>query len=247
MQKRHCIILLLVLIFSCSKRSTEKEILVEAKLEMNIPIAEKMRFKFYADSSYIFSVERMEFNHKIAEEFSGRCFLKNDTIIFNPFPFKYIETEKAVIKNGFIDFLIENSVWRLEITKNETHIKNKLNFDKLNDYAIFPYTSSIKSEYVSHELNQHELELTKKLVISSFEENKSHVKKESDYFKQCVAVKNAQNEIEVWVNCFCKTSFRKDDFKFRLINMDDGGKCNILVKLNVTKDKIIQFNIAGRG
>ena len=58
-------------------------------------------------------------------------------------------------------------------------------------------------------------------------------------------VKNANNEIEVWISCYCKNSFNKNGYKFYQIEVNDGGNCNILIKINITKERITELAIAG--
>jgi len=203
-------------------------------------------FKYYSDSTYTFYLKSIEFDYEKVEKFRGSCHLKNDTLYFTPFEFKPTKSEKAILKNNFIEFIGKYSSYRLEIKKNNTKIKSKLNFKKIRDFAVFTYyPESEKSNYKPYDLNQSELEKANKILEKCFEENKSKLRNSTEYVKQCVAVKNANNEIEVWISCYCKNSFNKNGYKFYQIEMNDGGNCNILIKINITKETISELAIAG--
>jgi len=45
-----------------------------------------------------------------------------------------------------------------------------------------------------------------------------------NYSKQCIATKNRNDEIEVWVNCAC-SGIAKDSFKYFIGRVHDGGPC----------------------
>lgn len=203
-------------------------------------------FKYYSDSTYTFYIKRVEFNYEKIEKFNGFCHLKNDTLYFTPFEFKPTQSEKAILKNNFIEFIGKHSSYRLEIKKNKTSIKSKLNFKNIKDLAVFTYyPESEKSNYKPYDLNQSELEKANEILEKCFKENKLRLRNSSAYVKQCIAVKNINNEIEVWISCYCKSSFTKNGYKSYLIDMNDGGNCNISIKINITKGTYSELQIAG--
>jgi hypothetical protein len=238
---------LLALFIGC-KNDSNLKIEEERKLIIQAGSGEKglEDFKYYSDSTYTFYLKSIDFDYEKVEKFKGSCYLKNDTLYFTPFEFKPTKSEKAILKNNFIEFIGKYSSYRLEIKKNNTNIKSKLNFKKIKDFAVFTYyPESEKSNYKLYDLNQSELEKANKILEKCFEENKSKLRNSTEYVKQCVAVKNANNEIEVWISCYCKNSFNKNGYKFYQIEMNDGGNCNVLIKINITKETISELAIAG--
>ena len=83
------------------------------------------------------------------------------------------------------------------------------------------------------------------ILNKCFTDNKSKLKNKKEYVKQCRIVTNANNEIEVWINCYCKDKYYESGFKYNLIQMNDGGNCNISVKINLSKKEYSELNIAG--
>lgn len=65
----------------------------------------------------------------------------------------------------------------------------------------------------------------------------------NSYTKQCVAVTNANNEIEVIVYCNCKDNDK--GFHYQIMTVKDGGDCHFSVKLNLIKGKYSQLYING--
>ncbi|KFF05049.1 hypothetical protein [Flavobacterium reichenbachii] len=214
----------------------------------------KMKFEFYSDSSYIFTIIEKSPDYEKIEKFSGICYFKKDTIYFNRFPFKYNRSEKAVIKNNFIEFIQPNFPLRIEIKKNLFQIKSKLDFRKYSDYAIFTFDHKFYGIYFNdnpeklkpYDLNQAELIEVDQIIKKCFTENNSKLRKIDTYIKQCIAVINEKQEKEVLIKCYCKSFNTEKSFKYFLIDMSDGGNCNISLKINLTKHTYSELNIAGR-
>ena len=240
---------ILSLFIQCKKSKTET--LKDTKIEQifaenNYDLGGNVKFELFSDSTYNFTSIVKSPNYEKTEKFNGFCEVKNDTLYFKPFEFEYTNSEKAVIKNNFIEFISDKSSFRIEIKKNFLNTKNKLEFTKFKDYAIFTYKPESKnSGYKPYDINQKELEEIDRILSKCFTENKSKLKSKNEYVKQCIIVKNVNNEKEVWINCYCKDKYDKSGFKYNLIQMKDGGKCNISVKINLTKKEYSELNIAG--
>lgn len=213
-----------------------------------------LKFQFFSDSSYAFTIIKKESDYEKLEIFRGPCFVKNDTIYFKPFEFKFDRSsDKAVIKNNFIEF--NKSGLKIEIKKNLYKTKNKLDLTKFNDYAFFSFNQEMHSPiYYGYEpntikpydLTQKELVETDLILKKCFSENKSKLEKFDKYIKQCIVVINKKQEKEVWISCYCNDFYSKDTFKYDLIRMDDGGNCNINLKINLTNHNYTNLNISGR-
>ena len=239
---------LLFIFFIGCKNDSNLEIKENKKLIIHAGFSdqESEDFKYYSDSTYTFYLKEIKHGYEKVEKFSGSCYLKNDTLYFTPNEFKPTKSEKAILKNNFIEFIGRYSSYRLEIKKNNTQIKSKLNFKNLKEFAVFTYyPESEKLNYKPYDLNQSELEKANEILEKCFNENKSKLRNSTEYVKQCIAVKNSNNEIEVWIRCYCKDSFNKNGFKFYLIEMNDGGNCNFSIKINITKESYLDLEIAG--
>lgn len=249
--KRNFILILLIssLFIQCKK--SKKETLKNTKIEQifaenDYDFGRKVKFELFSDSTYNFTSIVKSPNYEKTEKFNGFCKIKNDTLYFNPFEFEYTNSEKAVIKNNFIEFISDKNSFRIEIKKNSLKTKSKLDLAKFNDYAIFTYKPDSKnSVYKPYDINQNELEEIDEILGKCFAENKTIIKNKNEYIKQCRVVINENNEKEVWINCYCKNKFDKSGFKYELIQMKDGGKCNISIKINLTKKEYSKLNIAG--
>ena len=213
-----------------------------------------MKFEYYSDSSYIFTTIEKSSNHGKVENFSGYCYFKKDTLYFKPVKFDYTKSEKAVIKNNFIEFIDANYPLRIEIKKNAFKTKNKLDFKKYSDYAFFTFDPKIHERFFNYkpnntkpyDLNQKELVQVNQILKRCFSENRSKLNKINEYVKQCTSVINDKGEKEIWLSCYCKSPYKSIEYKYSLFMMDDGGNCNINLKINLTKHNYTDLNIAGQ-
>ncbi|MCR4031112.1 hypothetical protein [Flavobacterium panacis] len=252
-------VIILGLSIQC-KQNEEKQKNKPQKIEKILAInnykfigSTSLKFQFFSDSSYTFTIIKKEDDYEKLEIFKGSCFVKNDTIYFKPFEFKFDRSsEKAVIKNNFIEF--DKSALKIEIKKNLFKTKNELDFTKFKDYAIFSFNQEMHSSvYYGYEpntikpydLTQKELVETDLILKKCFSENKSKLEKFDQYIKQCIVVINKKQEKEVWISCYCNDFYFKDTFKYDLIRMNDGGNCNINLKINLTKHNYSDLNISG--
>ncbi|MEN2414863.1 hypothetical protein [Flavobacterium mesophilum] len=212
-----------------------------------------MNFEFYSDSTYTFiHIKNHPINNK-KEKFEGSCFFKNDTLYFKPTNFSFNESKKAVIKNNFIEFIDGKSPLKIEITKNLFQTKSKLDLKKYNDYTFFTFDPKFYEIYFDYkpntikpyDLNQEELIETDQILKKCFSKNALLLKKINQYVKQCIVIINDKQEIEVLINCYCKDSYIETEYKYSLIDMSDGGNCNVSVRINLTKHNYSKLYIAG--
>lgn len=64
------------------------------------------------------------------------------------------------------------------------------------------------------------------------------------YFKQCIAVKNQNNEREVWINFVCNPK-DVEELKYFIIWTHDGGDCYFNIKINLDKEECYDFWVNG--
>ena len=250
--------LILCLFINCKKEKNniEKQTKIEQIYAENDygMFRDKISLKIYSDSTYICEKNEKNPEYEKREVFNGAYKIINDTINFFPSNFRPINATKALIKNNFIEFVDGEFPLKIEIKKNILKSKQNLDLTKFKSYAIFTfnekfnryvfYTSKQKS-IIAYDLNQNEIEEIHTILSKCFLENKTKLNKESDYVKQCIAIKNSKNEIEVWIACFCKESSIGNSYKYSLISMSDGGNCNISLKINLTKHICTELNISG--
>lgn len=212
-----------------------------------------IRLIIYSDSSYFCESIISHVNYEKQEKFKGHLQLKNDTIEFFS-RFKLTNSNKAVIKNNFIEFVDGDSDFKIEIKNSLLNIKSKLNLERFQDYAFFSFNeefhSSIyfgyKPETIKpYDLEQNELVNVDEILNKCFSENKEKLRKKENYINQCIAVINEKGEKEIWMSCFCKEKNEKNRFKYYLKMMSGGGNCNVNLKINLTQNNYSDLNIAG--
>ena len=258
MKNKILYILILTLFLNCKREKTK--IVKETKIEQIFAendygiFGGTINLKIYSDSSYICKKNEKSPEYEKSEIFSGRYKIINDTIHFFPSDFRLINATKAVIKNNFIEFVDGEFPLRIEIKRNQLNSKTNLNFDKYKNYAIFTFNNKFhsylyfdfKSKSIKpYDLKQKELEKLHTIISKCFSENKSKLRNENDYIKQCIAVKNSKNEIEIWVACYCNENSIRNGFRYSLIAMSDGGNCNVHLKINLTKNTYSELSISG--
>lgn len=250
---------ILALFIQCKEEKPKKKATkiekITAKNVSNFIGNTSVKFQFFSDSSYIFTIMQKDFDYEKLEKYKGFCYLQNDTLHFSPIDFKFNRSQKAVIKNNFIEFVDGESPLKIELKKNLFHTKAKLDLKKYNDYAFFTFNSEFQrptnygykpGTIKPADLNQDELTELNQILKRCFKENAFELKNLNQYIKQCIVVINEKQEKEVWISCYCKDLYAKETFKYSLIDMSDGGNCNINLKINLTKQNYSQLNIAGR-
>lgn len=236
-----------------SKKSTQKTEQISAINTYNFIGNASLKFQFFSDSSYVFTDIEKDNNHDKIEKFNDFCYSKNDTIYFSRTRFRYNGSEKAVIKNNFIEFIGGDFPLKIEIKKNLLHTKNRLNLEKYNNYAFFSFEEEFHKRYFNSkpntlkasDLNQQELVELDQILKKCFSDNASKLRKFDKYVNQCIIIINEKLEKEILIKSYCKDSYDKNGFKYSLIMMDDGGNCNISVKINLTNHNYSDLSISG--
>jgi hypothetical protein len=243
------------LLVQCQDSKNEVKSRIEQIFAENIyDFGRILQLNIFSDSTYTFTVIEKSPDYEKTEKFKGLCFLKNDTIYFKPFKFEFNDSEKAIIKNGFVEFVNGKNPFKIEIKKNEFNTKSNLDFENYKDYAVFTFDQRFYSStyynykpntIIAYEIKQSELVEIDEILKKCFSANSSRLININDYVKQCIPVINSNQEKEVWISCYCKVEHIKKEYKYSIIQMEDGGKCNINLKINLTKHNYSQLNIAG--
>lgn len=109
MKSRIFLLFILGLFIQCkgdkSKNIIQKTEQISAINTYNFVGNASLKFQFFSDSSYVFTIIDKDSNHDKIERFNDFCYSKNDTIYFSQTRFRYNGSEKAVIKNDFIEFI----------------------------------------------------------------------------------------------------------------------------------------------
>ncbi|MTH17241.1 hypothetical protein [Flavobacterium sp. LC2016-01] len=236
-----------------TKKSAQKKELLSATNNYNFVGDASFKFQYFSDSSYVFTIIDNDANHEKLEKFNDFCYSKNDTVYFSQTRFRYNGSDKAVIKNNFIEFIGGDFPLKIEITKNLLQTKNNLDFQNYNNYTFFIFEPKFHERYFHDktktlkpaDLNQKELTELDQILRKCFSDNASKLEKFDKYINQCIIVINEKQEKEILINSYCKDSFHKNDYKYSLIDMSDGGNCNISLKINLTKHNYSDLNISG--
>lgn len=258
MNKKIIFIFTIFILFGNCKKA-KMEIKTPHKIEQiyaenNYGMFGKMKLTIYSDSSYTCVKYETRPNYEKTEKFDGFFKITNDTINFFPSDFKLNYSTKAIIKNNFIEFIDGEYPLKIEIKKNTFKSKNQLNFNKIKDYAFFTFNEKYHSPIYygykpktikPYDIKQSEFEDLNRILKKCFSENKSKLKDINNYVKQCIVVKNKKQEIEVWISCYCKSKYEKENYKYFIMQMNDGGNCNINLKINLTKQNYSELNISG--
>ncbi|MBN8820841.1 MULTISPECIES: hypothetical protein [unclassified Spirosoma] len=208
-----------------------------------------MNFKLYSDSTYTFTIHEQSPNYEKTEKFDGFCRLTNDTIYFTPFQFKPVNSQKAVLKNNFIEFVEAKFPLKLKIRKPiMPSVSDSL---ASKSYALFMYDSKHYNYFPQsvkpYDLTQQELAEVDRQLRNYFERNKAKLEKPIDsYCKQVTAVLNVSQEKEVYIACHCKGRDTNKDFEYEMmIHFRDGGSCHLGVKVNLTKHTYSEVFVNG--
>lgn len=232
--------------YKCQPTKKEKQDVLEA--EHIYPYNEvDASIKFYDDSTYTFNIFQKSSYYKKNEKYSGKYLLEKDTIKFIDRGFQFLTCRIAVINNGFVEFIGGSAPLKLKIT--ETSIKDEYAINSLDSsYALFSYHPNYY-DFFSEKVKQYSLKKNDVLAINNLlelcisENNNRITHNVNSYTKQCVAVTNANNEIEVIVYCNCKDGSK--GFHYQITAVKDGGDCHFSVKLNLTKGKYSLLYING--
>lgn len=254
MKSRIILSFLLGLFIQCKEDKTiQKTEIISATNDYSFVGNASFKFQFFSDSSYVFTDLEKDNNHDKIEKFNDFCYSKDDTIFFSQTRFRFNGSEKAVIKNNFIEFIGGDFPLKIEIQKNLLRTKNSLNLEKYKNYAFFSFEEKFHKRYFRNrpntlkpsDLNQKELVELDQILRKCFSDNASKLSKFDKYVHQCIVIINEKLEKEVLISSYCKDPFDKNNFKYSLIMMDDGGNCNIGLKINLTKHNYSDLSISG--
>lgn len=254
MKKSILILIILIVSIQCRKTETKEKTVEKTHVliaeNATDPLGGYIRMVVY-DSTYTFEAVSKSPNHDKIEKFNGSCFIKKDTIYFSPFEFDYVESEKAVIKNNFVEFIGGDYPLKIGIKKTSLQLTPKLDLRKYPDYAVFTFDPEFYSYFPKgtkpFDLEQDELVEVDRILNLCFKENSSELTYDSsEYTKQCISVINLKNEKEVIVYCNCKMmSFHKESFKYYIFHVKDGGACHFSVNINLAKKSYSDLQING--
>ena len=157
--------------------------------------------------------------------------------------------EKVYSSSNYLIDSIDITVFTTDSMKNRV-FTDDYKVVQLNKSDIFESENLLK-DYI----NQYNIKGTKRLdsLKRYFQEVKhKNVQLYEDpfridlrkYGRQYIAVKNKENHIIVYLNCFCNPSefdYRKKDWVF----VFDGGNCFFQMKIDLTDKKVIEFSENG--
>jgi hypothetical protein len=218
--------LLLFFLFSC-KQKTE---LLHAELKsFNM----KVDFKLFSDSTYIVK-NIYEFDSIKNETLEGNFKLLNDTLVcYGDFSFN------GFIRNNFIESNKEYE--KYEIISSKINSKQIIDFKKFPTYTTFTFDKSknynrFNETAIPYELTENDLRIIDSIlpICMNQTDHFKGLRNLNNYSKQCIAIKNKQSEIEVWIKCAC-SGIAKETFKYFISNTYDGGHCFFNLKINLTK------------
>jgi hypothetical protein len=240
-------ITIVILSIQCSKQTRPKrELLVCENIYKDFSNS-KYCFRFFSDSSYLFTVDEVEFSHEKHETYKGHCFMKKDTLTFFPSDFDLVKAEKAVLKYDFLEFIDGRYPYKLKILNSRLKQRSEIDTLKFKDYSLFTYDSSFYNCFdknvESYDLNTAEVYQVDQILNRCISQHLSM--KSAEYFKQCIAVKNSENEIIVWVNCLCKRTQSSKNYLYNIIYVNDGGDSFFSVKINLTKRDYFDLFVNG--
>lgn len=243
-----------ILFFQCNQEKN-----VEKKPKEEILIAEHIyelgddytKLELYKDSSYIFTIRQISSHYEKIEKYNGKYLIDKDTIQFLEYGFQYLDCKNAVLKNNFIEFLNGKMPLKLKLKMAKVNLNSSSDLLNNPKFAFFTYSPNyynyFSEKVKSYDLKKVDLKTVDEILDKCIEENPTRLTRQlSKYNKQCIAVKNSKNEIEVLVFCRCNGNFDKQEFKYQINQVNDGGDCYFGVKLNLTKKSYAELNINGR-
>ncbi|HEY4327920.1 MAG TPA: hypothetical protein VGN20_28310 [Mucilaginibacter sp.] len=135
------------------------------------------------------------------------------------------------------------------LTSKENVREVVFKYDK-NKYANYGFDKDAKPTTLS----KAELAEMKKLIkarVAVYNQGKNpkdryeFIKEPEKYFKQIIPVINSKGEKELWVQCSCQVM--KDYWQKGIGVTSDGGICNLVFRINLTKRSVMSFSRAGDG
>ena len=130
----------------------------------------------------------------------------------------------------------------------ELNSNSKIDFQKFPTYTTFTFDKSknynrFNETAIPYELTENDLRIIDSIlpICMNQTDHFKGLRNLNNYSKQCIAIKNKQSEIEVWIKCAC-SGIAKETFKYFISNTYDGGHCFFNLKINLAKKEC--FDIA---
>jgi len=240
-------ILILTALAACTRKDNKKEIL-SAKFTQEGGSTTKCLFRMYSDSTYTFDIhEYQEYRHEKNEIFRGRYLLKGDSIVFFPFAFYFLNAETALIKNNYLEFVDGKMPFKMKVLYNDMFEYKGVDSVRYKNYSFFTYDTAFyhqfSEEMTPYDLTNEDLVKIESIMTPCIKDAGLDVAL-SKYFKQCIAVKNKNDERVVWINFLCDTR-DIERLKCFVIYTNDGGDCFFNVKINLDKEACYDLSING--
>jgi hypothetical protein len=227
----------LSLFFGCDK---QKELILEAEIN---GFHNNETIRLFDDSTYV--VKRVyELDSLKNKTITGKFkILNNNLILLGNFKF-----------NGFIknNFLESNEEYiKYEIINSKIDTNSKIDFKKFPNYTTFTFNKSKEYNHfdensVSYDLTENDLFKIDSILPICMNKTKyfKDLKNTDRYTKQCIATKNLNDEIEVWIKCAC-SGISKNAYKYFIGITHDGGPCYLNLKINLTTENCFDVFVNG--
>lgn len=239
----------LLITLSCNKNEkiikSEKKALLIATQNFNDLVEINRTFKIFSDSTFTFTESLKELNHSKNEIYKGFVKISKDSIKFFPFKLGFNNSETAVLKNGFLEFIDGENPGRMKIEKTNLNLNNNLDLNKFPNYAIFTFhKQDLQKDYSNYDLSNSDLIKVDQILKNEISNN-NKLRNFDEYLKQIISMKNNKNEILIRAHFFCKTPHLIESFQYYETKISDGSNCNVYLELNLTTGKFNFINIAG--
>ncbi len=239
--KRFILLIIVLFVFNSCKK--ENENLLEAEFTSTSFGDYRKQLLIKKDSTFELKVYDKVFDDPIKKDsLFGKVKIHQDTIYFNDSN-SFFWADKAILKNGFIEFFLDDETYKLEIIQTKLNQLNTIDYSQFPNYAVFPFSRS-NLEINFFEVTSAELTQIDKLIRYEISTN-SNLRDYQDYLFQVTVFSNSNNEIIADVDLFCGGHYRDNAFKFNQIRMNGGGNCNVWIELNLSKNEILNTHIAG--
>jgi hypothetical protein len=250
MRKKNSIaFIIILLVFSC-KNNEQCNILL--KCQNNYDLNRTETLTLFKDSSFKFLTVHNITRSQERDSSLGTYFLKNDSI-FLKFQ-NNLDSNVLLIKDGYVNFM-SGETFKMEIVyAEEKNITKKSEINSDSSYSIFRLskedlryynfkydTSKIKT----YDLTISEFILLKQLCKNFIESNPKELRKYKEYLFQGVCIQNEKNEKEVLIFGYCNDVITRRSFRYYLIDMCDGGNCNIQFKINLSNRQVSNLGVSG--
>jgi hypothetical protein len=230
------------MLLNCTNAETERDRILLAKDTVSHLGFETYSFEIFSDSSYLYSTFSDFLGDSATSVHRGRLRIKEDSLMFNP-DLSFNGASLAVLKNGYVEFVKGEYPYRIKIHNTSLSESNYVDYEKFKDYAVF-YDDRISTmEYL--EVTNSDLNMIDSLGKAFFVANYPLVKPFGDYLKQVIVSRESNGGLSFVVKCFCKNLHIKSEFRKSLIDMSDGGNCNVRFLIDFNNKTCDYLIIAG--